>query len=167
MSLFLLTIARSGRLAEIGWSVCNSKSQRSLCISFSRTEFRFIIIIITRVFSTTVRFHWCLSNKFTHESWTLLSILSDLNPVVFIVSILLLISNFSSAFNIPNNSWYQRQLYVSQFFQLIIIIIIIIIIIYSLEFFTSALADDFSLESEWQQVSSSLQDSSQYSGCSQ
>ena len=34
------------------------------------------------------------------------------------------------------------------------------IIIHSLELFTSALADGFSLESEWQQVSSSLQDSS-------
>ena len=45
--------------------------------------------------------------------------------------------------------------------------IIIIIIIYSLELFTSALADRLSLESEWQQVSSSLQDSSQYSGRSQ
>ena len=33
---------------------------------------------------------------------------------------------------------------------------IIIIIIYSLEFFTLALADGFSLESEWQQVDSSL-----------
>ena len=39
----------------------------------------------------------------------------------------------------------------------------IIIIIYSLEFFTSALADGLSLEIEWQQVSPSLQDSSQYS----
>ena len=39
-------------------------------------------------------------------------------------------------------------------------IIIIIIIIHSLELFTSAIADGFSLESEWQQVSSSLQDSS-------
>ena len=44
---------------------------------------------------------------------------------------------------------------------------IVIIIIYSLEFFTSALADGLSLEFEWQQVSSSLQDSSQYSGRSQ
>ena len=35
---------------------------------------------------------------------------------------------------------------------------IIIIIIHSLELFTSALAVGFSLESEWQQVSSSLQD---------
>ena len=33
-----------------------------------------------------------------------------------------------------------------------------------LEFFTSVLADGFSLEFEWQQVSSSLQDSFQYSG---
>ena len=46
----------------------------------------------------------------------------------------------------------------------VIIIIIIIIIIYSLEFFTSALADGLSLKFEGQQVSSSLQDSSQYSG---
>ena len=36
-----------------------------------------------------------------------------------------------------------------------------------LEFFTSVLVDGFSLEFEWQQVSSSLQDSSQYSGRSQ
>ena len=49
----------------------------------------------------------------------------------------------------------------------IIIIIIIIIIIYSWEFFISVLADGFSLEFEWQQISSSLQDSSQYSGRSQ
>ena len=40
----------------------------------------------------------------------------------------------------------------------------IIIIIHSLELFTSALADGFSLESEWQQVSTSLQDYSKYSG---
>ena len=36
------------------------------------------------------------------------------------------------------------------------IIIIIIIIIYFLEFFTSVLANGFSQESEWQQVSSRL-----------
>ena len=45
-----------------------------------------------------------------------------------------------------------------------IIIIIIIIIYYLLEFFASVLADGLSLEFEWQQVSSSLQNSSQYSG---
>ena len=41
-----------------------------------------------------------------------------------------------------------------------IIIIIIIIILLLCEFFTLALADSFLLESKWQQVSSSLQDSS-------
>ena len=35
--LFLLIIIRSGLLAEIRWSVCMSKSHRSLCVSFSRT----------------------------------------------------------------------------------------------------------------------------------
>ena len=50
---------------------------------------------------------------------------------------------------------------------IIIIIIITIIIIPFREFFTPTLADGLSLESEWQEVSSSLQDSSQYSGRSQ
>ena len=36
-SLFLLITIKSGRLAEIRQSVCISKSQRSLCISLSRT----------------------------------------------------------------------------------------------------------------------------------
>ena len=35
---FLLTITRSGLLAEIRWSVCISKSQRILCVSFSRMD---------------------------------------------------------------------------------------------------------------------------------
>ena len=46
-------------------------------------------------------------------------------------------------------------------------IIIIIVVVYSLEFFTSALADSLSLEIERQQVYSSLQDPSQYFGCLQ
>ncbi len=46
-------------------------------------------------------------------------------------------------------------------------LLIIIIIFHSLELFTSVIADGFSLKSEWQQVSSSLQDSSQYFGRSQ
>ena len=37
-SLFLLIIIKSGLLAEIRWSVCMSKSHRSLCVSFSRTR---------------------------------------------------------------------------------------------------------------------------------
>ena len=34
----LLLIIRSGFLAEIWWSVCMSKSHRSSCVSFSRTD---------------------------------------------------------------------------------------------------------------------------------
>ena len=34
---FLLIIKRSGHLAEIRWSVCIEKPQRSLCVSFSRS----------------------------------------------------------------------------------------------------------------------------------
>ena len=37
--LFLSTIPRSSRLAEIRWSVCISKSQRTLRVSFSRTDY--------------------------------------------------------------------------------------------------------------------------------
>ena len=37
-SLFLLIIMRSGHLAKIRWSVCISKPQRSLCVSFSWTD---------------------------------------------------------------------------------------------------------------------------------
>ena len=42
--------------------------------------------------------------------------------------------------------------------------LLLLLLFTPLEFFTSVLADGFSLEFEWQQVSSSLQDSSKYSG---
>ena len=35
---FLLTITRFGRRAEIRWSICISKSQRNVFVSFSRTN---------------------------------------------------------------------------------------------------------------------------------
>ena len=37
--LFLLIITRSGYLAKIKWSICITKSQGSLCVSFSRMDF--------------------------------------------------------------------------------------------------------------------------------
>ena len=42
-SFLLLIIIRSGLLAEIRWSVCMSKSHRSLCVSFSRRGAGFCI----------------------------------------------------------------------------------------------------------------------------
>ena len=77
---FLLIIIRSGLLAEIRWSVYMSKSCRSLCVSFSRTD---------------------------------------------------------------------AGLYIYYLFALLFT---------PFEFFKSVSADSLSLESEWQQVSSSLQD---------
>ena len=40
---FLLITIRSGLLAEIRWSIWMSKSQRSLCMSFSRTDIKLCI----------------------------------------------------------------------------------------------------------------------------
>ena len=108
--------------------------------------------------------HWSLSdNKSPQVSRTLLSILGDLhNAVVWMVSSHPLISKSSNPL-------------INLLVTIITIIIIIIITTTTsttttttpLEFFTSVLADGFSLEFEWQQVSSSLQDSFQYSGRSQ
>ena len=42
-SFFLLTISRSSCLGKIRWSVCISKSPRSLYVSFSRTDSRLCI----------------------------------------------------------------------------------------------------------------------------
>ena len=60
--------------------------------------------------------------------------------------------------------WFNVSLLLPFAILLIFIIIIIIIMFIHLEFFTTVLADGFSLEFEWQQIFSSLQDSSQYSG---
>ena len=101
-------------------------------------------------------FHWSLSdNKSPKVSGTLLSILAVLNNVVvWMVSTRPVISKSSSLFNNPLLTVPKAPITTG----------FIIVIIYSFEFFTSALADGFSHEFEWQQVSSSLHDSSQYSG---
>ena len=41
----LLIITRSGRLVEIKWFICISKSQRNLCVSFSRTDCAYSICL--------------------------------------------------------------------------------------------------------------------------
>ena len=45
-----------------------------------------------------------------------------------------------------------------------ITLLLTLFLFYSFEFFTLGLADDFSLEVEWEQVPSNLQDTSKYSG---
>ena len=56
--LFLMILTRFGRLAEIRWSVCISKSRRCLCVSYSKTDsglcilhFIIITIIIVNIIS--------------------------------------------------------------------------------------------------------------------
>ena len=130
-------------------------------------------------------FPWSLSDiKSPHVSRTLLSIMGNLsNTVIWIVSTYPLISKSSSPFtnrlgivpsalitisvtltfvlhNFFSSLVSSKYLLMFSF----IIIIIIIIIHFFFEFFTPALADRFSLESERQQISSRLQNSSLYSG---
>ena len=120
-------------------------------------------------------FHWSLSDsKSPQVSRTLLSILAVLNnAVVWMVFTRPPISKSSSPFSntlvsVPNAPITIGIIVISMFhsffFQFPSKVEVLFIIIHSLELFTSALADGSSLESEWQQISSSLQDSSQYSG---
>ena len=53
------------------------------------------------------------------------------------------------------------------FFFFLLLLLLLLLLLFLFGFFTPVLTDGFSLEFEWQQVSSSLQDSSQYSGRSQ
>ena len=105
-------------------------------------------------------FHSSLSDsKSPQVSRTLLSILAVLNnSVVWMVSTCPPTAMSSGPFSNPYVTFPNAPITIGIF---------IIIIIYSLEFFTSALADGFLQESEWQQVSSSPQDPSQFSSRSQ
>ena len=114
-------------------------------------------------------FHWGLSDsKSPQVSRTLLSILAVLGNAVILDSLYRPpTSKFSRPINNPLVIVPKALITIGiivtlqiLFFLFIIIIVIIIITIHSLELFTSALVDGFSLESEWQQVSSNLQDSS-------
>ena len=87
-------------------------------------------------------FYWSLSDsKSPQISKILLNIITDLNDVVWMVSIRPLISESSSSCTNP----------------------LVTAIIIPYEFFTTALTDGLLQEFEWQQVAQSNQDSSQYS----
>ena len=54
---FFITIIKYGSLAEIRWAVCVSKSQGSLCVSFSRTNSEFSCTIRSMIiFNFLARF---------------------------------------------------------------------------------------------------------------
>ena len=73
---------------------------------------------------------------------------------------------FSFVFPKEQNEYFASKLIVDTMNVLYdkIAIFQLLLLFTPLEFFTSVLADGFSLEFEWQHVSSSLQNSSQYSG---
>ena len=93
--LFLLIITRSSRLAEIWWSACIAKSQRSLCISFFRTEsgsciyhlfmwsnFNFLHkfqSITLPIYSCLVLYSFCASLLYLLIMWLIVSSLSPHN----------------------------------------------------------------------------------------
>ena len=153
---------RSGLLAGIWWSVCMLKSHRSLCESFSRTGAGL------RIYHLFVWSNW----NFLHISqWTTLPTQSCLALYSFCANLLHSLIMWLIVSSLSPHSLHLLFCCVLSILALIWLvlmalscaaIIFIIIIIYSLEFFASALADGLSLEIEWQQVSSSLQDSPQY-----
>ena len=132
-------------------------------------------------------FHWSLSDSNSPLiSRTLLSILANLiNAIVSMVyTRLLYYYYYWRVFHTSSNWWVSTGVWVTVtllwspglflvfwpissmlLFRWSTLVFFIIIIIG--EFFTPALTDVLSLEFEWQQVSSSLQESSQYSGDSQ
>ena len=76
---FLLIIIKSGRLAEIRWSVFISESQRSLYVSFCRTEARLCIYHL---------FVWSNLNFLYNSQWITLSIQSSLVLYSFYANLL-------------------------------------------------------------------------------
>ena len=57
-SLFLMTITRSGRLDEIRWSVCISKSQWSWCVSIFQVRFWVVLIPLVHM----IKFQFLLNS---------------------------------------------------------------------------------------------------------
>ena len=164
---------RSGLLAGIRRSVCMLKSHRSLCELFSRTgaglciyhlfvwsNWNFLHIsqwITLPTQSCLVLYSFCANLLHSFIMWLIVSSLSlhSLHLLFCcVLSILALIWLVLMALSCAAIRWDSVSL----------LRLLLLSLLYTLlEFFTSALADGFSLEFEWQQVSSSLQDSSQSS----
>ena len=92
----------------------------------------------------------------------------DQSPPILLFQVLQSVcQSFGDCTKSTNYNWYNHHFHVPHIFQFpskVKLLIIIIIIVDTLDFFTSVSPDGLSLEFEWQQVSSSRQDSSQYSG---
>ena len=108
-SFFFFIIIRSGCLAEIWWSICISKSQKSLSVSFSRTNsglciyllfiwsnFKFLlsskwITFPTLVLCSLILF-LCLFVVFAYYVWLIVSSLSPYNSHLLFCCVLSIIA---------------------------------------------------------------------------
>ena len=178
---------RSGLLAGIRWSVCMLKSHRSLCESFSRTGVGLCIyhLFVWSSWNLLLLLLFYSFESFSHQRLMMAfrkSLSDNMSPQVYTTP-LSIIAYFKNAFVWIVSSYsrvFQSLSNISVILPsvpititivitvtFVLLCFFIIIIIYSLEFFTSVLSDGLSLGFEWPQVSSSLHDSSQYSGRSQ
>ena len=167
--LLLLVLVFWPRLGD----PCVCQSPTGVCVSFSRTGIGLYIYHL---------FVWSNLNLLHISQWITLPTQSSLVLYSLFANLLYSLILWLMASPMWPHSLHLLFCRVLSIFALILLVLIalfcaailrdsvsllkfpFIIIIYSLEFFTSALADGLSLKSEWYQVSSSLQDSSQYSG---
>ena len=184
---FFLIIIRSGLLVEVRGSVCMPKSNRSLCVPFSNTDtglciyhlfvwsnLNFLhisqwITLLTQ--SCLILYSFCANLLHSLIMWFMISSLSLHSPHLLfccVLSILALIWLVLMAlFCAAMRRDYFSLLKFPFLSQVHVFWLSLLLLFTPLEFSTSVLADGFSLEFEWQQVSSSLQDSSKDSGRSQ
>ena len=125
------------------------------------------------------------SPGFSSVFWSILILLLfEWSSLVFFYQVLqVLYQSFGDCTKSTNYNWYHRHFQVPQFFQfsskvevlislfvyfeLSLLLLSLLLLLTHWEFFTPVSSDGLSLEPEWQQVTSSLQDSSQYPGRSQ
>ena len=152
-SFCLVTSMRFGLLTRNGWSVCISKSKRSLCNSFSKTN------------SGSCKYHLsvCPNCNLLHNSqWITFPIQLSLVLYSLCVSLQYLLI-IHLCHHIIINTLAIFLLIINFWFHMIGFYDIILCCYYFFLFFTPVLADGLLLEFEGQHVYSSLQNLSQYS----
>ena len=147
---FLLTIIKSGLRAEIRWSVCMSKSHRSLCVSFSRTCAGLCIYHLLV---------WSNLNFLHISKWITLPTQSCLVLYSFYANLLHSVNMWLIVSSLTPHSLHLLFCWVL----LLVSSLLLLLSNDSFRVFPSALADGLSLGSKWQQVSSGLENSFQYS----
>ena len=164
-SFFCWVIIRSGRLGEIRWSVCMSKSLWSLCVSFSRTDSGL-----------------CIYHLFV---WSYFNFLHNSQRITLPTQLCLVLHSFCANLLLSLIMWlivsslspHNQHLLFSCVLSILVLIWLVLMALFCAaynyfyyfipcEFFPSVL-NGLSREFKWLQVSSDLQDSFKYSSWSQ